>query len=102
MKTSTRAMKVKRSDAAIWRVVQGDVVLLIPEEATLHALTGCGSRIWELMEGEIALSEIVDWICAEYDVEPERARHEVVEFIHKLVAMNLAQVIPEEGAAGEG
>ena len=102
MKTSARAVKVKRSDAAIWRVVQGDVVLLIPEEATLHALTGCGSRIWELMESEIALSEIVDRICAEYDVEPEQARREVAEFIHKLVAMNLAQVIPEEGAAGGG
>ena len=101
MVTSNQAVKVKRSDAAIWRVIDGDAVLLIPEEAALHALTGCGSRVWELIEGETTVSNIVDRICAEYEVEPETARYEVTDFIHKLIAMNLVEAIPDTSRAEE-
>lgn len=88
------AMKVKRSDGAVWRVIDGEVVVLLPEEAGIHALTGCGSRIWELIEEETAISEIVKRICAEYEVEPQRAREEVTEYVHKLEAMKLVEIIP--------
>ena len=88
------AMKVRRSDDAVWRVIDGEVVVLIPEEAALHALTGCGSRVWELIEEETAISEIIQRICAEYEVEPQRAREEVTEYVHKLEAMKLVEIIP--------
>lgn len=101
MKTSSQARKIRRSDAAVWRVIDGDVVVLIPEETTLLALTGCGSRVWELMEGETTLADIVDQICAEYEVDPERARNEVTEFIHKLITMNLVEAISDASAAEE-
>ncbi len=90
-------MKIKRNEDAVWRVIDGDFVLLIPREATLHALTGCGSRVWELMEGETNVSDIVGRICAEYEVEPERARDEITEFIRKLIEMNLVEATAEMG-----
>ena len=95
MTTSNHVIKVKRNDDAVWRVIDGDVVLLIPEEATLHALTGCGSRVWELVEGETTILDIVEQICDEYEVEPGRARDEITQFIDKLIAMNLVEAIPE-------
>jgi len=88
------AMKVKRSDDAVWRVIDGEVVVLLPQEAVLHALTGSGSRVWELIEGETAVSEIIQRICDEYEVEPQRAREEVTEYVHKLEAMKLVEIIP--------
>ena len=101
MITDNKAMKIKRNETAVWRVIDGDVVLLIPEEAILHALTGCGSRVWELIEGETTLSAVVDQICAEYEVDLERARDEVTEFIQKFIFMNLVEAVPEVGGTGE-
>ena len=101
MITGNKKMKIKRNETAVWRVIDGDVVLLIPEEAILHALTGCGSRVWELIEGETTLSTVVAQICAEYEVDPERAGDEIAEFIQKLISMNLAEAIPEGSGAGE-
>ena len=87
-------MKVKRNDEAVWRVIDGEVVVLVPQERVLHALTGCGSRVWELIEGETAISEIVQKICAEYEVEPQRAGEEINEFVNKLADMKMVEIVP--------
>ncbi|OGO23193.1 MAG: hypothetical protein A2144_11215 [Chloroflexi bacterium RBG_16_50_9] len=91
---SNNDMKIKRSDLAVWRVVDGEVVILLPEEAALHALTGCGTRVWELIEKETAISEIVERICAEYEVEPQQANEDITEFVHKLAEMKLVDTVP--------
>ena len=90
-------MKVKRNDEAVWRVIDGEVVVLLPQERALHALTGCGSRVWELIEGETTILEIVDRICAEYEVEPQRAREEITEYVNKLADKKLVDIVPVAG-----
>lgn len=87
------AKKVKRTDGVVWRVVDGEAVILIPEEAALHALTGCGSRIWDLIEEEIAVPEIVQRICNEYDVDQQRAEREITEYVHKLEGLKLVEIV---------
>ena len=94
--TSNNAMKVKRTGDAISRVIDGEVVILLADESMIHALKGCGSRVWELIEEETAILEIVQKICAEYEVEPQRAREEIDEFVHKLAAMKLVEIVPAE------
>jgi hypothetical protein len=91
---SIDALKVKRNEQAIWRVIDGEAVLLVPEEAELHALKGCGSRVWELLGEESSISEIVQRICTEYEVEPRRARKDITEFVYQLNALKLVELIP--------
>lgn len=85
-------MKVKRNEDAIWRVIDDEIVVLLPEGAQLHALKGCGSRIWEFIEDEISIAQVVQKICDEYEVEPQRAREEITGFIHKLEALKLIEI----------
>jgi hypothetical protein len=94
MNMDNGSLKVKRSDEAIWRVIDGEVVILIPHQSALHALSGCGGRIWELIEDEISVPELVETICAEYEVEPEKAKNDLVEYIDKLEELNLVEKIP--------
>jgi hypothetical protein len=93
------SLKVRRNDEAVWRVINGEIVVLIPKEVEVHALTGCGGRIWELIEGEIAISEIIQRIAAEYEVEPQKAAEEVTAFIHKLERKKLLEI--SRAAGGE-
>ena len=102
MRASMDSMRIRRSDDAVWRVIDGEVVLLIPEEATIHALTGCGSRIWELIEGETTVNAIVDRICAEYDVDAEKAVSEVTEYIERLISMDLVEGVTPDAERKEG
>ena len=89
-------MKIKRSDNTIWRVVDGEVVILLPDGHMLYALKGCGSRVWELIEEEKSISEIARKICDEYEVEPERASEDITEFINELAEMKLVDISPSE------
>jgi len=87
-------MKVKCSNDIVWRVIDGDVVVLLPEGAMLNALKGCGSRVWELMQEEDAVPAIIQRICDEYDVEPQVARDEINEFVRNLAEMKLVEITP--------
>jgi len=91
------SMKVKRNESAVWRVIDDEIVVLVPEGAMVHALTGCGSRVWELIEGETAISEIVQRICAEYEVEAQRAEKEITQFIYSLLDNKLVEIVPKAG-----
>ena len=89
---SNNGLKIKRNENAIWRLIDDEIVVLLPEGAQLHALKGCGSRIWELIEGDTSVSKIVQNICDEYEVEPPRAREEIIDFFHKLEALKLIEI----------
>ena len=90
-----RKMKIRRSDKAIWRIIDNEVVLLIPEKNILYALGGCGSRVWEIIEEPSFVSEIVHVICNEYEVEPKRVREDINTFIEDLTKLELVEPIPE-------
>jgi hypothetical protein len=92
--SNNNAIKIKRSEVAVWRIIDGEVVILAPEGASINALTGCGGRIWELIEEETTIPEITSTICNEYEVEPEQAEQDIIEFIHKLAKMKLVDVRP--------
>ena len=94
---NNNSKKIKRNESAVWRVIDDEIVVLVPEGAMVHALTGCGSRVWELIEGETAISEIVQRICAEYEVEAQRAEKEITQFIYSLLDNKLVEIVPKAG-----
>lgn len=89
---SGNEVKVKSRDEVVWRIIDGEVIVLSAEDVSLHCLTGCGSRIWELIQQEATISEIIQNICDEYEVEPQRADEEITGFIQKLVDLKLVEV----------
>jgi len=95
-------MRVRRSDNAVGRIIDGEVVVLVPEDAMLHALGGCGSRIWEIIETESSITGISKIICDEYDVESARAEAEVADFIHSLKKLNLVEIVTAENEEVDG
>lgn len=91
---SNNTMKVKPCEGAVWRIIDGEVVVLSPDDVSLHALTGCGGRVWELIEEGNTITDIVQRICDEYEVTPQIAKKDINEFVNKLVAMKLVEMVP--------
>lgn len=94
---SENLMKVRHCEGAVWRVIDGEVVVLSPQDVSIHALTGCGGRVWELILEEATISEIIETICDEYEVETEEATNDITTFIEKLTAMKLVEMVPVTG-----
>lgn len=68
----------------VGRVVEGEAVLVLPERGEVKVLNEVGARIWELVDGSRTIREIVDVICAEYDVEQAQAESDTLAFIAEL------------------
>src|SRR5438046_591796 len=81
-----------QSPRTAWRVYDGEAVILCPDSSTLNTLNAVGTLIWESADGKTPASAIVARICEEFDVDPERARRDITDFIAKLSARGLLTV----------
>ncbi len=50
----------------------------------IYTMNEVGARIWELIDGEKSVHEIRDTIAAEFEVSPEKAEEDLLEFIRQL------------------
>jgi hypothetical protein len=77
------------------RLVDGEAVIILPEQGVVKMLNAVGSRIWELADGTHPVRDIVEAIYEEYDVDRERAEAEVMAFVQEMVG---AELLVVEGA----
>jgi hypothetical protein len=78
---------VARATRVAARKVAGEMVILSADDSSLYVLNGVGTALWEAVDGRMPLSAIVDdVICRDYDVDRERARRDVQEFVTELIA----------------
>ena len=69
---------------AAWREVEGEVVIISPEDSVLHELNETASFIWKHATGERTAEEIAGRVAGEYDVDSETALHDTCELVNHL------------------
>ena len=68
----------------------GDEFILVPirqragEVESIYTLNEVAARVWELIDGQRRAGEIRDTIVAEFEVTPEEAQADVLEFLGQL------------------
>ena len=73
----------------------GSETILIPVSSrvgdldAVYTLTEVAARVWTLLQQPVSVPEIVDALCAEYDIGPEAATADVRELIDSLVERKL-------------
>ena len=68
------------------------VVILDVSAGVYYGLDAVGAYAWSLIQQPRAVAEVCDLLMAEFDVEPERCRTELIELLHQLAAKGLIQV----------
>lgn len=71
-----------------------ETVLLDVERGRYYSLNDVGSRIWALVCEGVPFGEIVDRVCAEYDVSRERGERDADVLIRQLLAESLVRCEP--------
>jgi hypothetical protein len=87
-------MIVAKSPGAAWQIIQGEAVILSMDTKVLRGLNPVGSRIWELIDGQRALEEIIGVIVQEFDVTPEIAARDAQAFVQQLLDRGLVMTLP--------
>lgn len=77
---------------AIKAEVDGEIVLMHPVDWDYFELGGAGGAIWALLETPQSLDALVELLTAEFDVEPERCRHETAAMLVAMVEHGLVTI----------
>lgn len=77
------------------RLFSGEAVIITPAENTVRMFNPVGSRIWELMDGQQTVGQIVATLVDQFDVAPERAQRTVLDFFALLEEKGLVAWVGE-------
>jgi len=71
------------------RKIANEMVLVpirnnVGDLACIYNLNEIGSRIWELIDGVTTVEQMRDKIVEEYEVTPEQAEADIIEFLEHL------------------
>lgn len=76
------------------RVLEGEAVLVLPDQGKVKVLNEVGAFIWGQINGRRNIGEIAAEICAQYDVTPENAQQDVLAFIAGLARRGIVTILP--------
>jgi Coenzyme PQQ synthesis protein D (PqqD) len=82
-----RTTRVRKS--LTWRKVGDSIVVLDLDSSTYLSIEGSGVVVWELVAAGAPVDAIVDALVAEYDVDIDEARADVIAFLDDLQARSL-------------
>jgi len=70
--------------SVIGRVVDGDAVLVLPQDGQVKVLNEVAARIWELTDGTYSARDIANIVLSEYQVDSSEVISDVVDFLEAL------------------
>ncbi|WP_160689309.1 lasso peptide biosynthesis PqqD family chaperone [Clostridium sp. C2-6-12] len=67
-------------------------VMMNLDKGRYFALNSVGSRIWDIVENEICVSEIINILLNEYDIDKESCEKSVINYLRRLKDAELITV----------
>ena len=78
------------------RFVDREAVLLNIETEQYFGLDETGTRMWQLVTGSPSIDAAFQELTAEFDVDPEVLRTNLMELLSRLVDSGLLRVLPAD------
>lgn len=90
---------IKEKDL-VTRDVAGETIIVpiknkVGDLDSIYTLNEVGTLIWGLIDGKKSVSEIAEAICKTYEVKPEDAAKDTLEFLHTLQEAGLLRISDE-------
>jgi Coenzyme PQQ synthesis protein D (PqqD) len=74
----------RKSPNSAYRIYDGEATIVLPDRSEVKILNPIGSLVWDRMDGTRTVEDLVEAVVQEYEIEPDQARRDVVEFINTL------------------
>ena len=74
-KQLTTASLIARSSELVSSDIDGEVVMMSIENGKYYGLDKVGSRIWELLEDQFLVSDLIDKLLGEFSVDRDTLGH---------------------------
>ena len=82
---------LRRVSGAVEAEVDGDRILLSPKDFSYFGLQGTGAPVWDLIDGERSVGQIIAELEAQYEADSGVIRADTLEYLDALVASGLVE-----------
>ncbi len=82
-----------RSDKVFSGKLRDELVIMDIQSGEYYNLNHVSTRIWELMEKETTVPELIDFLSTEYDADISQIEDEVNEHIVELLKLGIINVV---------
>jgi hypothetical protein len=84
--------RIEIPDGVLMRDLQGEAVILNLDSECYFGLDEIGTRMWTALTSTADVAAATEALLAEFDVEPERLRTDLDEFVAALADAGLVRV----------
>lgn len=88
-------MKYRQNREIAWRAIEGEAVLFDTARGMMRQLNPLATALWERLEREQTLAELVAFVTDRYQVAEDRAHADVEAFLGALSERSLVEALPE-------
>ena len=75
---------LSRNPEAAYRVYDGQATVVLPGRSEINVLNEIGSLIWERIDGDRTVGQIVQAVLDAYEIDSEQARSDTLDFLSSL------------------
>ncbi len=91
---SPQTRRFIQDQGVVTRQIAGETVLVPIRSGAadldfIYTSNDTGTTIWECLDGEKTVDQIIETVCREYDVPAEEATQDVMDFLSALEAAGL-------------
>ncbi|MCG3154480.1 MAG: hypothetical protein DKINENOH_01074 [bacterium] len=97
-RTLTASTRVVAAPEQIFSDLGGEIVILNVASGVYHGLDEVGARIWHLLQQPITVAELHATILAEFEVEAEQCRQDILQLLHELLDAGLINLVDAPSA----
>jgi len=92
MKKINLNSKVIINNEQLFTEIDNELVLMSIETGKYYSLNTVGLRVWELLKNPMLVSELLNRLQEEFNVEKEQCETEVISLLQKMLANNLVML----------
>ena len=84
---------IARSSAVAARELAGEMIIMSAVDSTLFTLNETATLLWRAADGTTPLADIIErHLCHEFNVSPEQAYRDAIEFVEDLARCGILLV----------
>lgn len=84
--------RVSISEDAVFRELEGEAVIVHLDSGMYYGLDPVGTRLWQLIDAHGQLRPVFDAALEEFEVEPDRLQHDLLQLVSELARCQLVVV----------
>ncbi|MBC8359485.1 MAG: PqqD family protein [Candidatus Aminicenantes bacterium] len=82
-------MCYKKENDFVTRNIKGETIIVpvkghVSDLDSIYTLDEVGTFIWQLLDGQTSIKQIVKNVCNEYAISPEEAEKDIIELVGSL------------------